>query len=129
MHIRVGALALAAAGLMACGGDDGNGNGANGNGNGNGAIPPEVAAILALDGDVAAGEAEFGLACGNTICHGPDGVSGTGSNLATVVPASTDVELVTVMLEGAGGGAMPSQASLGDQTLADILAYLRTEFR
>jgi mono/diheme cytochrome c family protein len=129
MRIRGGAFALLAAGLIACGGDEhsGNGNGDGNGGNGNGAIDPEVAAILALDGDVATGEAEFGLACGNPLCHGEDGVSGPGGDLATIVPASTDVELVSVMLDGAG--RMPSQASLGDQTLADILAYLRAEFR
>lgn len=121
MHFRAlmgAALAGVWLAATACG-DDGGDNGQNGTGN------PEVDAILALTGDPDAGETTYLNVCGNAICHGADGVSGPGGNLAVIVPDSSDAQIVTVVIEGEG--SMPAQ-NIEDQAVADVLAYLRATF-
>lgn len=86
--------------------------------------PARIEAILALPGDVTAGEAVFAR-CAAASCHGPDGNSGSGSPLSDEVPDLSDEGLVDVVL--GGEEAMPPQA-LTDQEMADVLAYLRETF-
>jgi mono/diheme cytochrome c family protein len=77
-----------------------------------------AAAILALTGDTAAGEAVYGANCSS--CHGEAGAGGDpGPNIQGVDPAFA----VDTLLNGNGG--MPSYASLADQEIADVVAYLQ----
>jgi len=86
------------------------------------------AEILALDGNPAAGEMVFANnTCSTDACHGSDGNSGTGTApaLNTVVSGLSDDQIINAVLDG--DGAMPPQ-DLEDQEMADVLAWLRTEF-
>lgn len=83
-----------------------------------------VAAILALTGEVASGEDLFPSNC--VACHPSDGSQGTGAALSVVVPASTDDELAHTILNGAP--SMPDFDYLDDQEIADLMAFLRSEF-
>ena len=66
--------------------------------------------ILALEGDVAAGESTFTMmACGTQTCHGADGVSGDAISLANRVPILSDEALINAVLDGSG--SMPATAS------------------
>ena len=77
-----------------------------------------AAAILALDGDASAGAEVYGTNC--TGCHGADGSGGDpGPNIQGVDPAFA----VDTLLNGNGG--MPSYATLGDQDIADVVAFLQ----
>ncbi len=87
-----------------------------------------AATILGLTGDAAAGQAIFSARdCSSAGCHGTDGLSGSATpSLDVSVPASTDPQIVNTFLNGKGG--MPAQASLSDQELADLLAYVSDTF-
>jgi len=95
--------------LGACGGDEANDD--------------RIAAILELDGDVAAGATGYASNCAS--CHGADGEGGTGPAMADAVTLS-DEDIVDVVLNGVGG--MPGFDSLEDQEIADILAFVTDTF-
>lgn len=81
-------------------------------------------AIAALSGDAAAGGSFFSAQC--AVCHGPDakGMSGLGSDLTETVPSLTDEEIAETFLNPPEG--MTAFSNQSDQTLADLVAYLRT---
>ncbi len=94
--------------LAACSGDN----------NEDSADVDRAAAILALTGDTAAGDAVYSANCSG--CHGDAGAGGDpGPNIQGVDPAFA----VDTLLNGNGG--MPSYASLADQDIADVVAYLQ----
>ena len=74
-------------------------------------------------GDTTAGAAIFSSICAE--CHGADGASGSGADLTVRVPALTDEEITTVVLNGQG--YMPAQ-DLDPTQVADVVAYLRATF-
>lgn len=83
------------------------------------------ASILRLTGDAEAGGTEYANNC--AACHASDGTGGAGTNLTVSVPEMTDVEIVEVIVQGQG--SMPGFGSiLGDQGVADVLAYLTDAF-
>jgi len=89
---------------------------------------PDTDAILALTGDAANGKLVYESKCAS--CHKADG-SGDASlnypNLAEHASHESDAEIVTVVLDGEE--AMPAfRASLDDQEVADLLAYIRAEW-
>lgn len=122
---RMPALFLAGSLALAVGCDDGGGDGDTGGESGG---ADRSAAILALDGDAAAGATLFtSSGCSNDACHGANGISGMANPpLNTSVMASDDPQIVNTFLNGKGG--MPPQSSLGDQELADLLAYVSDTF-
>lgn len=75
--------------------------------------------------DVQAGKHLYGINC--TQCHGPNGdqVSGVDLGHNTFKRASTDNEIVTIMLNGINGTPMPP-ANLSDTQAHQIVAYLRS---
>lgn len=115
--IRVLALSSTLA-AIAC--DDGGGGGSMDD--------PRTAGILMLDGDATAGMAVFQV-CSTSSCHGADGnTPGTPDvkKLSEVIPEDDDHVIVETILKGTG--AMPSQAHLSDQQIADVVAYVRDTF-
>ena len=88
--------------------------------------PSRVDDILSLTGDEATGGQVYAGRCQS--CHGADG-SGegvVGPSLVDHVPATSDEDILDIVLEGDGG--MPSAADLDDQDLADLLAYMNSEW-
>ncbi len=85
-----------------------------------------VEAILTRPADLFSGAQVFADACGESYCHGPDGVTGPGAQLPEEIPEYDDAELACVLL--IGPGEMPSLASLSDEDLADAIAYVRQTF-
>jgi len=89
---------------------------------------PDTDAILALSGDTANGKVAYDKSCAN--CHKADGSGDASLNypsLAEHAKHESDGEIVTVILDGEE--AMPAfRASLSDQEVADILAYIRAEW-
>jgi len=75
--------------------------------------------------DIQAGKQLYGVNCSN--CHGPNGdfVSGVDLGHGTFRRASTDNELVAIMVQGIMGTPMPP-ANLSDQQAHQIVAYLRS---
>lgn len=75
--------------------------------------------------DIAAGKQLYGVNCTN--CHGPNGdfVSGVDLGHGKFRRASTDNELVAIMIQGINGTPMPP-ANLSDQQAHQIVAYLRS---
>jgi len=75
--------------------------------------------------DVQSGKQLYGVNCSN--CHGPNGdfVSGVDLGHGTFRRASTDNELVAIMVQGIPGTPMPP-ANLSDQQAHQIVAYLRS---
>jgi mono/diheme cytochrome c family protein len=100
-------------GLAACGGET-----------------TRVDAVLALDGDAAAGASVYADNC--AACHGasglgvddPDNTSLIGDNLTEAAgEVEEDAEFARLILDGEG--SMPSFADgLDDQQIADVLAYM-----
>jgi mono/diheme cytochrome c family protein len=88
---------------------------------------PEVRAIqvLALEGAIVDGAATFAKNCAQ--CHGEDG-KGTlqAPSLYKRVPKLADAALVVRLIIGLS--PMPAWAELSNQTLADLRAYLRSNF-
>jgi len=85
---------------------------------------PEIRAlaIAGLDGDRAEGEGVFTAQC--KACHGADATGlDSAANLIEVTPNMTDEAFATVLLSGKG--AMPAWDSLSNETLADVMAYIR----
>ena len=81
--------------------------------------------VVALHADAANGDTEYQRLCAT--CHGADGAGGQGfPDLTAHVPSHSDEEIVIDMLEGPH--SMPSFASQEDQTLADMLAFMRSEW-
>jgi putative heme-binding domain-containing protein len=86
-------------------------------------------ALLAQQGyppaDVQAGKQLYRVNC--TSCHGPNGDSVSGVDLghSTFKRASTDNELVAIMVQGIIGTPMPP-ANLSDSQAHQIVAYLRS---
>ena len=75
--------------------------------------------------DIHAGKQLYGVNCTN--CHGPNGdfVSGVDLGHGSFHRASTDNELVAIMVQGIQGTPMPP-ANLSDQQAHQIVAYLRS---
>src|ERR1700734_705148 len=75
--------------------------------------------------DVQAGKQLYGVNC--PACHGPNGdfVSGVDLGHGTFRRATTDNELVAIMVQGIQGTPM-SPANLNDQQAHQIVAYLRS---
>jgi putative heme-binding domain-containing protein len=75
--------------------------------------------------DVQTGKQLYGVNCTN--CHGPKGdfVAGVDLGHGTFRRASTDNELVAIMVQGIQGTPMPP-ANLSDQQAHQIVAYLRS---
>jgi putative heme-binding domain-containing protein len=75
--------------------------------------------------DIQAGKKLYGVNCSN--CHGPNGdfVSGVDLGHGTFKRASTDNELVAIMVQGIQGTPMPP-ANLSDEQAHQIVAYLRS---
>jgi putative heme-binding domain-containing protein len=86
-------------------------------------------AVLAQQGynsaDIQSGKQLYGVNCSN--CHGPNGdfVSGVDLGHGSFRRASTDNELVAIMVQGIMGTPMPP-ANLSDQQAHQIVAYLRS---
>lgn len=90
-----------------------------------------VGDILALTGNAADGDVVYQDSCAQTTCHLPDGSGfGDAKDLATEVPARDDEALARVIKYGTidDGGIMPAQTQLSAQDIADVMAYLRSEF-
>jgi putative heme-binding domain-containing protein len=75
--------------------------------------------------DIQSGKQLYGVNCSN--CHGPNGnfVSGVDLGHGNFRRASTDNELVAIMVQGIMGTPMPP-ANLSDQQAHQIVAYLRS---
>jgi putative heme-binding domain-containing protein len=75
--------------------------------------------------DIQAGKQLYGVNCSH--CHGPNGDSVSGVDLGhgKFRRASTDNELVAIMVQGIQDTPMPP-ASLSDQQAHQIVAYLRS---
>lgn len=77
--------------------------------------------ILSLEGDASAGATVYADNCAS--CHAADGTGGTGPDLTAHVGHHSDEELVGTIVDGSG--TMPAfGASLDDQDIADVLAFL-----
>lgn len=92
-------------------------------------LAPMAGALYAQQGyssaDIEAGKQLYRVNCTN--CHGPNGdfVSGVDLGHGTFRRASTDNELVAIMIQGIQGTPMPP-ANLSDQQAHQIVAYLRS---
>jgi mono/diheme cytochrome c family protein len=106
--------------LSACDGDEG------GEGSCNEQESNRVDTILSLGGDETTGADTFTTTCGSSGCHGSDGDSGPGPHLSNEIPEFTVDGLTCLLLTGYDD--MPSQASLSDQQLADVVAYVQGNF-
>jgi putative heme-binding domain-containing protein len=75
--------------------------------------------------DIQSGKKLYGVNCSN--CHGPNGdfVSGVDLGHGKFRRASTDNELVAIMVQGVMGTPMPP-ANLSDMQAHQIVAYLRS---
>jgi len=75
--------------------------------------------------DIQTGKQLYGVNCSH--CHGPkgDNVSGVDLGHGTFRRASTDNEVVAIMVQGINGTPMPP-ANLSDQQAHQIVAYLRS---
>ena len=84
--------------------------------------------IAALPGSVTAGQGSYANR-GCSGCHGATGL-GSGSNPDLHEPLKNDTkeEVIDVLLNGVPNTAMSSYAGLEDQELADIYAYMKSEF-
>jgi cytochrome c551 len=98
------------------------GMGCEGAKDGDGGDDDRVSTILALEGDAAAGQGLYESQC--LACHAADGTGGVG-------PAVTEVEAVpedTIAQILEGGEGMTSYASLPDQDIANVYAYMVETF-
>lgn len=99
---------------------------------GGGEDNPRTAGILELTGTATpAGADVFAATCGTAPCHGADGNTPgdpmmLAKDLSEEIPEKTDREIVNIILNGYE--TMASQATLSDQQVADVLAYVRGEF-
>jgi mono/diheme cytochrome c family protein len=82
--------------------------------------------ILALTGDTAAGMSIYSTSCGS--CHQADGSGGAAfPDLTAYVPTASEEEVLIAIMEG-GAGMAPYEDTFDDQQLADVLAYVISEF-
>ena len=82
----------------------------------------DVDAVLELEGDADMGRTLYGDECAR--CHSDDGEGVNAAPFPTVVPESSDEELVENILRGPG--YMPNFVnSLDSQQVADIVAHMR----
>jgi len=120
MRLALTSLALSLA-LAGCGGADNAGNNDAG-------TQTRTERIVALAGDVAAGQ----LVYENNACSGCHGATGTGGSAGPTLqePLKNDgkAEIIDTLLNGVPKTAMGSYASLTDQQLADVYAYMKTNF-
>ena len=114
--IRLGILVSVAACASACGDDDDLT-----------ACQEEARTIAALADSSANGQTVFASSCGIGACHGSDGDSGPAPNLSTIAPGRSDTQLAEIV--NCGAGNMPAQASLSDQQVADVVAYVQETFQ
>jgi mono/diheme cytochrome c family protein len=78
-----------------------------------------------LTGDAVNGESLFATNC--SACHGADATGGSGPDLlsgSSAASSFTDEQLTDIIVNGVDG--MPAIASLDDQSVVDIISYLRT---
>jgi putative heme-binding domain-containing protein len=81
---------------------------------------------LHAQGDAAEGSKIFGTNCAG--CHGSDGRGGERApNIATArnIASLPDTELVNFVRNGVTGAGMPSFGFLGDNGIANVVAFLR----
>jgi mono/diheme cytochrome c family protein len=106
--------------LAGCGGTDSPGTDAG--------TQTRTQTIAALTGSVAAGESSFANR-GCAGCHGADG-TGTSAGIALQGPLKSDPkeEIIDVLLNGVSGTSMASYSGLEDQEIADLYAYMKSEF-
>lgn len=89
---------------------------------GEGEPNPRTEDILALTGDVAAGEPIYQANCAS--CHAADMTGGTGPNLIEEVSEHSDEDILNTILNGEG--PMPAfDETLSDQEAADLMAWMR----
>jgi mono/diheme cytochrome c family protein len=81
--------------------------------------------VDSAQGDAREGRAYYRGMCAG--CHGVNGEGGIGNalNQATFLSIADDRFLASSILEGRPGTAMPSWRHLSEQTVNDILAYMR----
>ena len=99
-----------------------------------GGTDERTSAILALTGDTAAGQTSFEGSCGlgAPSCHNGDGTNtstsgvGDAADLTEEASSFTDEFIVKTILDGQG--SMPPQDTLDDQKIADIVAFIRSEW-
>lgn len=88
---------------------------------------------LSLTGDPAAGAAVYGSFCAT--CHGTsgEGVTGTGPAMTERIPSLSDEQIVKSIVEGTEGsgnfGPMAPVNVGSDQSIADVLAYVKQEWK
>jgi mono/diheme cytochrome c family protein len=85
-----------------------------------------VNTIADLTANETAGAEVFAQTCAAAACHGADGSSGPAPDLSDEVPEFDRDGLTCLLLTGVD--EMPSQASLSDQQLADVIAYVQANF-
>lgn len=104
--------------LAGCGGTDSPGTDAG--------TQTRAERIAAMTGSVSAGKLTYDNQCAG--CHGSTGLGGTvGPALQEPLKNDPATEIIDVLLDGKGA-TMPSYASLEDQALSDLYAYLKSEF-
>lgn len=86
-----------------------------------------VPGILALTGDVSAGQTVFANTCAG--CHGPEGKGGSAKAIASAIPGHTPETLATIALNGTGFIMGPAGKDLSDQQVADLVAWLKATLR
>lgn len=79
--------------------------------------------IAAKSGDAAAGRTFYVAQC--EVCHGADGRTGTAKKNIVNPVKSASPGAIDEILNGNGEG-MPSYASQSDQTIADVVAYVKS---
>jgi len=121
MRLALSPLALSLSlALAGCGGADNAGT--------DGGTQTRTQRIAALTGDVAAGQ----LVYENNGCSGCHGATGTGTSsgksLTATLKNDPRADVLDTLLNGVPNTAMGSYASLEDQQLADLYAYMKATF-
>jgi predicted CxxxxCH...CXXCH cytochrome family protein len=119
-------LAVLAYGFATVSCDGGEADDGNDESQGETGEPTRTDNVLMLDGDPANGEEEFTGRCSQMSCHGTGGTMGAAPSLADRVPNLGDRDIVDVLVMGKN--AMPPQADLSDQEMADVLAYVTATY-
>lgn len=82
---------------------------------------------LELTGNVTDGQTVYTSNC--STCHAEDGTGGAGSDLTAVLPGDSVEDVTQAVVEGIDGTSMVSyDGTLSDQEIADVVAYIRSEF-
>jgi mono/diheme cytochrome c family protein len=90
---------------------------------GDGGSTSRTDAILALTGDPSNGQAEYGATC--AVCHGASG-EGSASYPALAGTSLADDAIVDEIISGNDQGMPAYGDQFDDQTIADILAFVKT---